>query len=146
MPASEALLCLFIATEGASHVTEGTVASWLSGLEMWHSINGASWTGGRILTQTKKGIAKLTPPNCHHPPRDPISFNHMITLRSGLDLSNTHDAAIWAVACVVLHAPENCLSTHPLLSHLNIMLLAIVLLLMALHQMVPTSYNSKFPG
>jgi hypothetical protein len=80
MPASEALLCLFIATKGAGQVTEGTVASWLSGLEMWHSINGYPWPGSQILTRTKKGIAKLTPPECRRPPRDPVSFNHMVAL------------------------------------------------------------------
>jgi hypothetical protein len=94
MPASEALLCLFIFPEGTGRVTESTVTSWLSGLEMWHSINGASWNGNHILTHTKKGIAKLTPPKCQCPPRDPVSFDHMIALWKGLNLSNTHDAAI----------------------------------------------------
>ncbi|KAF8229212.1 hypothetical protein L208DRAFT_1287590 [Tricholoma matsutake] len=46
MPSSEALLCLFIANQGASSVSEHTVSSWLSSLEMWHSINGAPWHGG----------------------------------------------------------------------------------------------------
>jgi hypothetical protein len=54
MPASEALLCLFISTEGAGRVTEGTAASWLSSLEMWHSINGASWNGTIFLPTLKK--------------------------------------------------------------------------------------------
>jgi hypothetical protein len=66
---------------------------------MWHSINRAPWNGGCILTQTKKGVAKLTPPNCCCPLRDPVSFNHMSALCNSLDLTNTHDAAIWAVAC-----------------------------------------------
>jgi hypothetical protein len=52
-----------------------------------------------ILTHTKKGIAKLTPQNCRRSLRDPVSFDHTIALWKGLNLSNTHDAAIWAVMC-----------------------------------------------
>lgn len=63
MPASEALLCLFIANWGTGSVSKHTVSSWLSGLEMWHSINGAPWHGGRILKRTKWGVAKLVPPS-----------------------------------------------------------------------------------
>jgi hypothetical protein len=63
MPANKALLCLFIANQGAGSVSEHTVSSWLSGLEMWHSINGAPWHSGRILKHTKRGVAKLTPPS-----------------------------------------------------------------------------------
>jgi hypothetical protein len=99
MPASEALLCLFIANQGAGTVSENTVTSWLTGLEMWHSINGATWHGGRILKRTKRGVAKLTPPSSRKPPRDPVSLDHMKALRAHLDLSNTRDCAIWAVAC-----------------------------------------------
>jgi hypothetical protein len=63
MPASKALLCLFITNQGAGSVSKNTVSSWLSGLEMWHSINGAPWHGVRILKCTKQGVAKLTPPS-----------------------------------------------------------------------------------
>ncbi|KAF8226454.1 hypothetical protein L208DRAFT_1161189, partial [Tricholoma matsutake] len=100
MPASEALLCLFIANWGAGSVSKHTVSSWLSGLEMWHSINGAPWHGGRILKCTKWGVAKLVPPSSREPPCDPVSFECMVALWQHLDLSNTHDSAIWAVACM----------------------------------------------
>jgi hypothetical protein len=80
-------------------VSENTVTSWLNGLEMWHSFNGAPWHGGRILKRTKRGIAKLTPLSSRRPPREPVSYQHMLTLRHNLDLSNTRDAAIWATAC-----------------------------------------------
>jgi hypothetical protein len=99
MPASEALLCLFIANQGAGSVSENTISSWLSSLKMWHSINGAPWHGGRILKCTKRGVAKLTPPSSRKPPRDPVSLEHMLALRQHLDLSNTRDCAIWAAAC-----------------------------------------------
>jgi hypothetical protein len=99
MPASEALLCLFIANQGARTVSDHTITSWLMGLEMWHSINGATWHGGQILKRTKCGVAKLTPPSSRKPPRDPVSLDHMRALRAHLDLTNTRDCAIWAAAC-----------------------------------------------
>ena len=41
MPASESLLSIFITTHGAGRVGKGTLLSWLSGLQLWHVINGA---------------------------------------------------------------------------------------------------------
>ncbi|KAJ7758187.1 hypothetical protein DFH07DRAFT_741759 [Mycena maculata] len=99
MPASESLLSIFISSYGAGHVASGTVNSWLAGLQLWHAINNAPWHGAALLKRTKKGVSKLAPPSSHRPPRDPVSFNHMLALRSALDLSNTRGAAIWAAAC-----------------------------------------------
>ncbi|KAJ6605156.1 DNA breaking-rejoining enzyme [Mycena vulgaris] len=101
MPASEALLSLFISNSGAGQVSAGTVSSWLSGLQLWHQVNGAPWYGGDILLRTKKGVSKLAPASSRRPPRDPVSFNHMLVLRDHLDLSNTLDSAIWAAATSV---------------------------------------------
>ncbi|KAF8229629.1 hypothetical protein L208DRAFT_1208778, partial [Tricholoma matsutake] len=86
MPASEALLCLFIANQGAGSVSENTVTSWLTGLKMWHSNNGATWHGGQILKCTKHSVAKLTPSSSRKPPRDLVSLNHMKALHAHLDL------------------------------------------------------------
>ncbi|KAJ6570003.1 hypothetical protein B0H10DRAFT_1831943 [Mycena sp. CBHHK59/15] len=99
MPASESLLSIFISSYGAGHVASGTVNSWLAGLQLWHAINNAPWHGAALLKRTKKGVSKLAPPSSRQPPRDPVSFNHMVVLRSALDLSNTRGAAIWAAAC-----------------------------------------------
>jgi hypothetical protein len=52
MPASEPLLALFVAEEGAGQVARGTIASWLSGLQMWHAVNNVAWAGGQILKHT----------------------------------------------------------------------------------------------
>ncbi|KAJ7281130.1 DNA breaking-rejoining enzyme [Mycena rebaudengoi] len=101
MPASEPLLAVFISSYGAGHVSSGTVASWLAGLQLWHAVNNAPWYGSKLLSRTKKGVGKLAPPSSRRPPRDPVSFNHMEVLRGALDLSNTRDAAIWAAACTV---------------------------------------------
>ncbi|KAJ7201566.1 DNA breaking-rejoining enzyme, partial [Mycena pura] len=99
MPASESLLSIFISSYGAGNVASGTVGSWLAGLQLWHAINNAPWHGAALLKRTKKGVTKLAPPSSHRAPRDPVSFNHMLVLRSALDLSNTRDAAVWAAAC-----------------------------------------------
>jgi hypothetical protein len=99
VPASESLLALFVAEEGAGHVAGGTIASWLSGLQMWHSVNSATWAGGRILKRTQAGAGKLAPALSTRPRRNPIMIHHLRTLREGLDLTNTRDSAVWAVAC-----------------------------------------------
>ncbi|KAJ7610653.1 DNA breaking-rejoining enzyme [Mycena polygramma] len=99
MPASEALLSIFISSYGAGHVAAGTVSTWLSGLQLWHSINFAPWHGAALLARTKKGVSKLAPASSRRLPRDPVTFNHMTALRESLDLSNTQDSAIWAAAC-----------------------------------------------
>ncbi|KAJ7255614.1 DNA breaking-rejoining enzyme [Mycena rebaudengoi] len=99
MPASESILSIFISSYGAGKVASGTVSSWLAGLQLWHSVNLAPWHGAALLSRTRKGVSKLAPPSSRRPPRDPVSFSHMTALRAALDLSNTRDAAIWAVAC-----------------------------------------------
>ncbi|KAL1750814.1 hypothetical protein FB107DRAFT_294341 [Schizophyllum commune] len=100
MPASEALLSLFVAEMGAGKVHLGTVESWLAALALWHEVNGAQWKGGRVLSRTKKGVANVSSQLLHRrPPRNPVSYPHMVALRRHLDLSNTFDSAVWAVAC-----------------------------------------------
>lgn len=42
MPASEVLLSAFIAS-WAGKISRSTVDTWLSGLEFWHTVNGAPW-------------------------------------------------------------------------------------------------------
>ncbi|KAJ7613011.1 DNA breaking-rejoining enzyme [Roridomyces roridus] len=100
MPASEALLSMFVSSYGAGLVAAGTVSTWLSGLQLWHTVNLAPWHGGTLLSRTRKGVSKLAPESSRRPPRDPVMFDHMRTLRAGLDLTNSRDSAIWAAACV----------------------------------------------
>nr|GAT50782.1 reverse transcriptase [Mycena chlorophos] len=99
MPASEALLGVFISSYGAGRVAPGTVSTWLAGLQLWHAVNFAPWFGDALLSRTRKGVAKLAPSSSRKPPRDPVTINHLVVLRDALDLTNTRDAAIWAVAC-----------------------------------------------
>ncbi|EIW51304.1 uncharacterized protein TRAVEDRAFT_54675 [Trametes versicolor FP-101664 SS1] len=96
MPAPEALVAAFIARH-AGVVRHDTIGSWLSGLAVWHAINGAKWPGGSILTYVKKGAKKVEPPPLAK--RPPVTLEHMHALFTGLDLSNTFDAAVFAVAC-----------------------------------------------
>jgi len=49
MPASKYLLCTFVTNHGDGSVGNGTVKSWLLGVELWHHINHAPWFGGPDL-------------------------------------------------------------------------------------------------
>lgn len=98
MPASEPLLALFASEEGAGKVAGGTVASWLSGIELWHTVNAAPWAAGKLIRRTRQGIAKLAPPTSHREARSPVSKEHMECLRIGLDLSSTLDCSVWGLA------------------------------------------------
>jgi hypothetical protein len=99
MPASEALLSAFSAS-AAGQISDKTLSSWLAGLHYWHTVNGAVWNGSDMLHHVRRGLAKLVPPSSKRAKRPPVTIEAMIALRSGLDLSNAFDAAVWAVAAV----------------------------------------------
>ena len=100
MPASEELMSLFVTDSGAGKVSGKTISSWLAGLQLWHAVNGAPWLGGNLLKRTTRGASRLAPASSSESPREPVTYEHMLTLRSLLDLSDTKDAAVWAVAAV----------------------------------------------
>ena len=52
----------------------------------------------------KKGLQKLVLESSRRPKRPPITIEHMYALYKGLDLSNTFDAAVWAVASIAFWA------------------------------------------
>ncbi|KAK6967056.1 DNA breaking-rejoining enzyme [Favolaschia claudopus] len=54
MPASEALLSIFVSSYGAGFVASGTVGTWLAGLQLWHAVNFAPWHGATLLSRTRK--------------------------------------------------------------------------------------------
>ena len=97
MPASDALLSAFVA-EWEGKVSRSCIDGWLAGLAFWHSLNGASWRGDRRLRQALKGISKGQPPP--NEKRPPVTLEHLYALRNGLDLTNSFDAAVYAVACI----------------------------------------------
>ena len=100
MPASKSLLSIFITTHGAGRVGKGTLLSWLSGLQLWHIISGAPWNGGAHLSQAIKGVASFAPSSSFHGPILPVTIHHLHVLKQDLDVTNTFDTAICAIACI----------------------------------------------
>jgi len=100
MPASESLLCTFVTTRGAGSVGKGAIKSWLLGVELWHRINHAPWFGSSDLERAVSGAAKLAPVSSHLSKRDPVTIQHLRALRRHLDLSNSFDIAVFAIACI----------------------------------------------
>ncbi|KAI0629180.1 hypothetical protein C8Q77DRAFT_1220377 [Trametes polyzona] len=80
MPAFEVLIAAFVAHHAGS-VRHDTINNWLAELAFWHALNGPK---------------KIEPPPL--PKRPPVTLEHMHALFAGLNLSNTFDAAVFAVA------------------------------------------------
>ncbi|KAH9946883.1 DNA breaking-rejoining enzyme [Amylocystis lapponica] len=97
MPAPEPLVAAFVA-KWAGSVARTTVDNWVAGLSFWHTINGAPWNGARMLRIVCTAVAKTAP--SAKPKRSPVTVEHLFALRKGLDLTNSFDAAVYAVACV----------------------------------------------
>lgn len=95
MPASDSLLSSFIASH-SGNVARTTIDTWIAGLSFWHSLNGASWQGGKLLRTICKGAAKLQPKKTEM--RAPVTLAHLHALLNHLDMSNSFDAAVFAVA------------------------------------------------
>ena len=103
MPAPELLLTAFVAHHAGS-ISASTMNSWLAALHVWHTVNGAPWLAADMLLQARKGLQKLVPDSSRRPKRPPITIEHIYALFKGLDLSNTFDAAVWAVASIAFWA------------------------------------------
>jgi hypothetical protein len=113
MPASEILLSAFSASAAGS-ASESALNNWLAGLQYWHVVNGAPWHGSDMLHHVRRGFAKLVPPSSKRAKRPPVTIEALVALKSGLDLSNAFDAAVWAVASVAFWSC--CRRVSPLLS------------------------------
>ncbi|KAI0751137.1 hypothetical protein C8Q80DRAFT_1217985 [Daedaleopsis nitida] len=96
MPAPEFLLVAFLARH-AGQVQDRTMGNWLSGLRIFHAVNGAQWEGEKLLQYAKKGARKLNPET--KPKRPPVTYEHMLALVKGLDMGNSFDIAVFALAC-----------------------------------------------
>ena len=100
MPASVSLLSTFLSSRAGS-CSESTAHGWMAGLAAWHELNGAVWNGGAAeITRVQKGVKKLVPTSSKRPPRPPVLEEHLLILRHHLDLTNSFDAAVFAIACV----------------------------------------------
>ncbi|RDB20413.1 hypothetical protein Hypma_012508 [Hypsizygus marmoreus] len=100
MPASEILLSGFSTIMATRKVARTTLDNWLAGLHFWHTVNGAPWKGNDMLRTVKNGVSKLVLESSKHAKHPPVTIEHMHALTKGLDLTNSFDAAVWAVACV----------------------------------------------
>lgn len=105
MPASDSLLASFVA-DAAGAVSMSTVNTWIAGLSFWHTVNGAPWLGGKMLRAACGGAMKRQPDA--KAKRPPVTLEHLHALRDGLDLANSFDAAVYAVACVAFWSCRRC--------------------------------------
>lgn len=99
MPASDNLLALFVAF-WAGKTAATMVEIWLSGLHFWHNMHSAPWYGHTLLRMSTAGVKKLVPESLKCPQRPPVTLEHMHALYHHLDLSNTFDASVFAVASI----------------------------------------------
>ncbi|KAI6007081.1 hypothetical protein EDD15DRAFT_2383948 [Pisolithus albus] len=99
MPASAELLALF-ASNHAGQLSDKTLNNWLAGLHFWHIVNGAPWNGDDMLRHVRRGFAKLVPPSSKRAKRPPVTLDALCILHDHLNLSNTFDAAVWAIAAI----------------------------------------------
>ncbi|KAG1811118.1 uncharacterized protein BJ212DRAFT_1278216 [Suillus subaureus] len=101
MPASASLLAAFLAN-AAGTISNSTANSWMAGLHYWHAVNGATWFGTEsdVLHHIRRGITKLTPPSSKRACCPPVTLDTLGQLAQGLDLTNSFNIAIFAVACV----------------------------------------------
>lgn len=99
MPAAEALLSQFAAAF-AGTTSEKTLNNWLAGLQFWHVINGARWHGSQLLHHTRRGFSKMVPPSSRRAKRPPVTIDALCILHDHLDLSDSFDVAVCAVALV----------------------------------------------
>ena len=100
MPALSELLALF-AAHHAGLASGKTLNNWLAGLHFWHVVNGAPWNGDDMLHHVRRGFTKLIPPSSKQAKRPPVTIDALCILHNCLDLANTFDAAVWALASVV---------------------------------------------
>ncbi|KAI6154728.1 hypothetical protein BKA82DRAFT_3969337, partial [Pisolithus tinctorius] len=99
MPAPSELISLF-AAHHAGHVSEKTLNNWLAGLHFWHIVNGMPWNGDDMLRHVRRGFTKLVPPSSKRAKRPPITLEALCILHDCLNLTNTFDTSVWALASI----------------------------------------------
>ena len=99
MPASGELLAAFLANVTVGQISYDCAKNWMSGLQFWHSLHGAPWNGKASQVDIVcKGVRKLVPATSQHPPRSPVTMQHMYALQQHLSTSNSKDVALLALA------------------------------------------------
>ncbi|KIO22795.1 hypothetical protein M407DRAFT_78823 [Tulasnella calospora MUT 4182] len=100
VPASEFLLCAFASAMALEVVQRTTLNTWLAGLRAWHLSQGAPWSlsSSDSMEMIKKAVAKRAPAS-KKTLRPPVTIQHLRALADHLDLLNSFDIAVFAVAC-----------------------------------------------
>src|SRR5882672_9309338 len=93
-PTPEWLLSHFITTRGAGSISSGSLRTWLLGLELWHTVNGAPWHSTDHLKWATQGAGSHAPLAACHPKCSPVTLAHLRALRYNLNLNDTFDAAV----------------------------------------------------
>ncbi|GBE88970.1 hypothetical protein SCP_1403780 [Sparassis crispa] len=97
MSAAEPLLAAFI-VQWSRSVARSTVDTWMVGLSFWHALHGAPWQGVKMLKVTCAAISKTAP--ALKEKHALVTVEHLYALHANLDLSDSFDAAVYAVACI----------------------------------------------
>ncbi|KXN87321.1 hypothetical protein AN958_08946 [Leucoagaricus sp. SymC.cos] len=95
MPASSLLITAFVSS-AAGFYSGSTINTWLSGIRAWHIVNYAPWHGDCASVHMARTTAHKKGSAFQKPKRAPVTLDHLLTLRSQLDLSLSFHAAIWA--------------------------------------------------
>lgn len=97
MPASDALLAEFTAY-WCGKVSHSTMETWPAGVAFWHTVNGAPTLAGRQVKAITRKASKIQPPPRQK--RSPVTVEHLNCLRTHLDLTDSFDASVFAVATI----------------------------------------------
>ncbi|KAI5981110.1 hypothetical protein EDD15DRAFT_2337602 [Pisolithus albus] len=84
--------------ESERKLSQKTLNNWLAALHFWHIVNGAPWHGNDMLRHVRRVFTKLVPPSSKRAKRPPVTLEALCILHDRLDLSNTFDASVWALA------------------------------------------------
>ncbi|KII86881.1 hypothetical protein PLICRDRAFT_114194 [Plicaturopsis crispa FD-325 SS-3] len=95
LPASETLICAFVASRAGKY-KETSTQNCVSGVRAWHITNNAPWVMGLRLRQTLRGVHALAPKGL--PPRPPVTSDMLVILAQELDLSSPLDVCVLAAA------------------------------------------------
>lgn len=99
LPASEVLLCAFIAT--CTNRAPATLNNYVSGLRAYHIKHNLQWFGSTRLKYVREGMANSSPSQaCIKAPRPPVTRAMLQTLHVNLNSSIPEEACILACADV----------------------------------------------
>lgn len=106
VPASDELICSFVAMASLRKTSKSTMSTWIAGLRAWHLAQGAEWSleGSSRFDMVRKAVAKHAPKTSSRPKRPPVTLRHLQLLAEKLDGRNSLDIAVKAVACVAFWA------------------------------------------